>query len=67
MTKEVVLIDLGWAVGRLLKNGSSEELHLVGPSVSNEGMYQPAESITIYFKNNIIALRDALNKAYPPE
>ena len=61
------LIDLGGCIGELniwRKNGF---LTIYSQSGCDEGFYKPAESVTITGEAQIIALRDALNEAYPPE
>lgn len=62
------LIDLNWSVGVLkYEKNLSPILYICSPSASDENSFQPAESVAIYGKDALIALRDALNEAYPPE
>ena len=60
-------IDLGWCVAVLWKNGSQKSLRIMSPSCSDDNSYTPAESVVVYGDAGLIALRDALNEAYPPE
>ena len=57
---ESTLIDLGYCVAKL----RMDRLTIMSPDDSGE-YYIPAQSISIYGDKNLIALRDALNKAYP--
>ena len=59
------VIDLNWCMARFEELPAS--LFIISPSGSDEGLYIPAQSVRIYGKNGIIALRDALNEIYPPE
>jgi len=63
------IIDLGWCVARLntLTKMDQERLIITSPSSSDEGLYQPSESVTIWGRDAMLTLRDALNEAYPPE
>jgi len=65
------LIDLGWCMGRLnprKKSSGEESLIIASPSCSlNERLYQPAESVTIYGREAMLSLRDALNEEYPAQ
>jgi len=63
------LIDLGWCMGRLKIRDKTSGDSLIISSASNTdaNVYQPAESVTIYGLAGLLALRDALNEAYPAE
>ncbi len=66
----MTLIDLGWCMARLeLKRSGRDDprLTIVSPSCADSPMYEPAESVTIYGQAGLLALRDALNEAFPPE
>jgi hypothetical protein len=59
------VINLGWCVGKLdLVRG---RLIIVSPSSAEDGQYSPAESVLVHGETALIALRDALNAAYPPK
>lgn len=59
------LIDLGWCMARL-DLGKQKKLTICSPSDSDTHSYTPAESVVVYGETYIVALRDALNEAYPP-
>ena len=56
------VIDLGYCVARLEDN----RLTIISPQDVGD-YYSQAQSVSIYGEKNILALRDALNKAYPIE
>ncbi|HWR21060.1 MAG TPA: hypothetical protein VN444_04270 [Verrucomicrobiae bacterium] len=56
------VVDLGWCMARLGDDG----LVIVSPSCGGTATYEKAESVTISGTRNLIALRDALNEAFPP-
>ena len=68
----MALIDLGCAMARLKKIDRTphcieHRLEIVYPAVDEGNYRSPAESVTIYGEPALIALRDALNEAYPAE
>lgn len=60
----IKLIDLGWCIGRLDTDG--HKLVIVSPSEELDDRYTPSESVIVYGPTPLLALRDALNEAYPP-
>jgi len=68
----MALIDLGYSIAKLEKiertpHSTVHSLKIVTPSADEENHYTPAESVTIYGKPALIALRDALNEVYPAD
>lgn len=62
------LIDLGWCVATLTTTGrQADSLLIMCPVSASDGLYEPAASVNVYSKSSLIALRDALNEAYPEE
>lgn len=59
------LIALGWCMAKL--DTCNGKLTFMSPSEENEHGYIPAESVTLYNKVHLEALRDALIEAYPVE
>lgn len=57
-----MLIDMVWNVAQL--NPEKGRLTIMAPS-SEDGFFSPAQSISIYGKEHLISLRDALLTAYP--
>jgi len=69
---DMALIDLGYSIAKLEKiertpHSTVHSLKIVTPSADEENHYTPAESVTIYGKPALIALRDALNEVYPAD
>lgn len=65
MTKEIQFVDLGWTFAKIAKFGDTQSfLYFVCPSSEGE-IWSPAQSITIEGRDEIIALRDALNSMFP--
>lgn len=60
------LINLGWCMARLDVGRKGPKLTICSPSAGEESSYTPAESIEVCGEPNLLALRDALNEAYPP-
>lgn len=58
------VIDLGWCMARL--DTTQGRLTIVSPADQDEGGYGPAASVVVYGSVSLMALRDALNEAYPP-
>lgn len=62
------LIDLGWCMARLDSDAEEEFVHritIVSPQFCDRGDFSPAASICVGGRDKLIALRDALNEAYP--
>ena len=60
------LIDLGWCMGRLdTSRKPGAKLTIVSPSATEGSLYTPAETVEIYGETYLLALRNALNEAYP--
>lgn len=57
------LINLGWSVAKLEEDKAL--LTIISPSDGSESSYCPAESVRIFGRDALEALRDALNDAYP--
>jgi hypothetical protein len=68
-TMPIKVIDLGWCIARLEQRTSSQspKLTIMSPSSAEERVYSPAESVVIWGDVSLLALRDALNEAYPAE
>jgi hypothetical protein len=58
-----VLIDLGWCMARL--NTRDNSLKIVSPDDASDSLYQPPTCVSIFGAEPLLALRDALNAAYP--
>ena len=67
--REAITISLGWAVAKYdypgKEAGAGPKLTLLVPSDTDGGVHSPAESITIWSDESVIALRDFLNKIFP--
>lgn len=66
---EFMLVDLGYATAKIKHSKDPKDhisLQLTAPSGIHEGVFVPAESFEINGKF-VIALRDALNRAFPAE
>lgn len=63
----MALIDFGFAVARLtsLDECGLHRMEIFMPHQDDEDGFVPAQSISIGGKAAMIALRDALNEAYP--
>lgn len=63
-TKRVALADLGWCVGRMsiADNGVAEGLTIISPADTNGDRYAPAESVYIYGRENLLALKRFLEE-----
>lgn len=60
-----MLIDLGWCMARLTKGDDGcSRLLIVSPQDGSE-VNGDAQSVVIYSDTSLIALRDALNQAWP--
>jgi hypothetical protein len=57
------VIDLVWCMARL--DVHNKKLTIVSASDASENAYTPAESVVVYGEAGLLALRDALNEAYP--
>lgn len=63
----IKMLDLGYAMARLMYDEGHDKLTIVSPSDAGEPSYSPAESVVVCGTKQILALRDALNEVYPPE
>lgn len=65
----MALIDLGYCVAKLtvLDDSGYHRLQIMVPAQREHGTDIPDNSIEIYGKDELIALRDALNAAYPAD
>lgn len=59
------MIDLEWCLAKL--NAAENRLIFASPASVEADTYIPAGSMHIQGRSNLIALRDALNEAYPVE
>lgn len=60
------VIDLGWCIARLeVTAATAGTLTIVSPADYSSDPVNPAESIRIYGKDGLIALRDLLVETYP--
>ena len=63
-TTRTSMVDLGWCIGRLtVENGRSISLTVISPADTSAERYAPAESVCIYGRDGLIALRDFLTAA----
>lgn len=63
------LVSLGWCVAKYNpskdKGGHGPNLMIISPSDTQEGVHQPAESVTIWSDGAVVALRDFLIELFP--
>jgi hypothetical protein len=62
-----LLVDLKWGMARLTYNTRVPNLCICVPSeLALDSGFVPASSVTVYSEKSLLALRDALNAAFPP-
>lgn len=60
----IMTTELGWCVAKLtMQKGMDCSLTILSPANAEEHYYQPAESVLIYGRENLVKLQAFLNEA----